>query len=413
MNIGIRLGAACLVAVVCLAGCGGGAETQSNATVTAVFPADWKDAFEGVVDAFETKHPDVKVKASYVGGDIAAVLLTQIQAGTAPDIIVNFPGDGGPMTVGTQARQGNLLDLSDSPWASSIPPLWKGEMGLDGKTFAYPGAMQGLGAVYNKTLLDQLGLSVPTTYDQVLALCQAAKGKGKYAYAQALNDPAGPQMIYHALSATLVYGPDPEFTKRQTEKKATFADSPWRDVFAKYVQMHKEGCFGEGVAGRTRQQGSDVVAKGDALAVVDVGAVLATVEKAAPNNEYLMAPLPATNNPEETFMPALPGFVISVNAKTKNPSGSRAFLDVLAEPAVINAYASAFSSVPVIPNSEFKAPAVLSVLDEAIKSGTYSKLPKEPGSLQQVAQQEVQSVLLGRDSIDTALRKMQDAFDAG
>lgn len=414
--------AACLIATLSLTACGNSDDAKPgtsagaggvSGTVRAVFPADFKSAFEPVVQAFESKYPDAKVKATYVGGDIAAVLITQIQAGTAPDILLGFPGDGGPMNVGTLARKNIVLDLSDRPWASQIPKLWQPDMQLDGKTYAYPGAMQGLGGVYNKTVMDQLGLSIPTTYDQVLQLCRDAAAKGKYAYAQALNDPAGPQMIYLALSASLVYGPNRDFTNQQEQGEVTFANSAWRDVFDKYVQMNATGCFGKGVGGRNRTQGGQEVAKGDALALVDVGAALAIVQKANPKNEYVLSPLPATNDAQQTYYPALPGFVELVNAKSKNSAAAKAFLDLLAQPEIINAYANAFTSVPVIPNSSFQAPAQLKVLSDAVTSGKYSKLPKEPGSLQSVAQEEVQSVLLGRDSVDTALKKIQEAFDAG
>jgi raffinose/stachyose/melibiose transport system substrate-binding protein len=414
MKRAIRAGAAaCLVAAaLSLTACGDGGDSSAS-SIRVVLPADFKGAFEPIVQAFQKKYPDTELKTSYVGGDISAVLLTQIQAGTAPDILLGFPGDGGPMNVGTLARKNLILDISDSPWASQVPKLWQPEVQVDGKTYAYPGVLQGLGGLYNKTVMDQLGLRIPTTYDQVLQLCRDATAKGKYAYAQGLNDPAGPQMMYLALSATLVYGPDPDFTQRQEAGKATFADSPWRDVFHKYVEMNKTGCFGEGAGGRNRQQGGQEVAKGNALGIVDVGAVLAAAQQANPKNDYVLAALPATNDAKQTYYPALPGFVEMVNAKSKNPAKAKAFLDILAQPEVLNVYANAFASVPVIPNDSFKAPAQLSVLADAVSSGKYCKLPKQPGSLQSVAQTEVQSVLLGRDSVDTALKKMQEAFDAG
>jgi raffinose/stachyose/melibiose transport system substrate-binding protein len=409
-------------AALALSGCSGGGDESAapsngaiGGKVTVVFDATFKRALDPVVQAFEKKYPGTKVDVNYMGGDISAVVLTQLQAGTAPDIFITFPGGtpgagGGTGTV-TLASQQRVLDLSDSPWASAVPKTWKSDVEYEGKTYAYPGALQGLGATYNATKLQELGLSIPKTWSEVLSLCDAAKSKGIYAYGQGLSD-AG-HMIYLALSSTLIYGPTPDFDQQQLDGKVTFDGSPWKEVFEKYVEMNKRGCFGDGAVGRSSQQGLDAVAAGKALGVVSVGAVLSILRASAPNNKYTLAALPATDSPDETYMPALPGYTISLNAQSKNPATAKAFLDVLAEPENINNYAAGFESIPVIPNGKFKAPDTLAAFNDAVVKGKSTKIPNWPtAELQTQAMQEVQSVLLGRESIDTALNKLQKTFDS-
>jgi raffinose/stachyose/melibiose transport system substrate-binding protein len=422
IRTGIGIAATVLTAALALGGCsnGGTAAPAANGsvggTLTGVFDGAYKASLEPTVQAFQKKYPGVKVEINYAGGDVGGLISTQLQAGTAPDLLLTFPGgspgNGGNVNVVTMASQNRLLDLSDSSWASAVPKKWSADVTYQGKTYAYPGAVQGLGAVYNQTKLDELKLSIPQTISQVLDLCAAAKRAGIYAYAQGLGDvSAGPQMLSFAQTGTLVYGPNPEFTQQQVDGKATFQDSAWRQQFELYKKMYDAGCFGEGALGRTRQQGGDAVAAGRALGIVDVGAVMGTMQKTAPRTKFALAAMPATDNPTDTYMPALPGYTLAVNAKAKNPATAKAFLEFLAQPENINQYAAEFGSIPAIPNSEFKPPAQLAEFAKLVASDKFSNLPTWPNPVVQTTLNKVvQSMLLGDDSPESALKKMQDTL---
>ncbi|MDX3104121.1 ABC transporter substrate-binding protein [Nonomuraea angiospora] len=412
-----------LLATITLAACStappGGSAPASTAsggavsgTLTMIYSSTFKEALTPVVKAFEQKYPGTKVDVSYSGDDVMSVISTQLQAGTAPDLFISLPGRSVAMGVGLLGSQGKLLDLTDSPWAAGVPRLWRDDLSDKGKLYAYPGTLQGLGGIYNQTKLKELGLEVPKTWSEVLQFCKSAKDHGVYAYAQGFNDAAGPQMMYLVLSSTLVYGPTPDFTQQVRDGKTTLAASPWKQVLEKYKQMYDAGCFGEGALGRTRSQGGDEVAAGKALAVAEVGAGLTPIQKAAPSSEFVMAPIPATDNPADTYMPALPGFTLSGNAQAKNPAAAKAFLNLLAEPGHINEYSKAYMSVPAIPNDAFQPPAVLASFNEAVAAGKSTKLPDWGNpKVNEVAQQGIQAILLGKDTVDGVLQKMQESLE--
>ena len=113
------------------------------------------------------------------------------------------------------------MDLSDQAWTKEIPDAWRLDTDYEGATYAYPGAAQSLAAIYNQDALDDLGLEIPETLDDVYQLCEDATDAGLYAYAQGLADPAGPQMLSFGQTASLVYGPDPDF-------KASWMTAPRR-----------------------------------------------------------------------------------------------------------------------------------------------------------------------------------------
>jgi len=395
-----------------------GSASAISGTVTGVWDVAYKAALEPVVQAFEKENPGVTVDINYAGGDVGSLISTQLQAGTAPDLMLAFPGGtagaGANLNVIPLASQGKLLPVT-SEWASTIPDQWKADFNYEDKTYAYPGAVQGLGAIYNKTKMDELGLKVPETLSDVYALCKSAKDAGLYAYAQGLGDTgAGPQMLSFAQTGTLVYGPDPDFTQKQTDGTATFKDSEgWKTQLGIYQKMYDEGCFGEGALGRSRQQGQDAVAAGQALALVDVGAVTAGMHKSAPNATFVMTAMPASDTAADNRLLALPIYSLVVNAQAKNPTAAMAFLDFLAKPENSNTFANGFNQAPLIPNDSFVASDELKPLSEAIQSGEFTKLPAWPDAGPQVALNEgVQGMLLGETTPDDLLQKMDDAFQS-
>ncbi|GAA5088034.1 extracellular solute-binding protein [Microbacterium yannicii] len=423
MKIRYGLGVATvLVATIALAGCSGSpapaaSDGSVSGTLTGVFDVNFKDTMEEIVANFEKKYPDVKVEFNYQGGDVGGLISTQLQANTAPDILLTFPGgdagSGANVNVVTLASQGKLMDLSDQAWTNEVPEIWQSEVAYKDKTYAYPGAAQPLAAIYNQDALDDAGLTVPETLSDVYELCEAAAADGMYAYAQGLGETlAGPQMLSFGQTASLVYGPDPDFKSKLDDGSATYQDSAWVDQFEIYQKMFDEGCFGEGALGRDRKQGGDAVAAGKAFGIVDVGAAKSAMVATSPDTQYVVAGIPASDD-GDLYVTALPGYTVAANAAAKNPTAAAAFMEFLAEPAQSVIYANGFSSVPIIPNDEYTAPADLEPFAALLASGQYAKLPNLGAPEVQVALNEgVQSLLLGDDTPESVAEKMQDAFDA-
>lgn len=410
--------AAIVVMAVSLAACssGGGGATSAptgkvSGTLTGIFFSGYKSTYEKIVAAFEKKYPHVKVNFDYQGGDIGSLVLTQLQGGTAPDVLTSFPGgdakDNADSVV-PLASQGRILPLTAS-WSQQIPSVWASSFNYKGKTYAYPGALQSLTAIYNKTELDKLGLKIPTTLNEVYQLCTDAKAKGVYAYGQGFGDTTIPQMLSFAQMASLLYGTDPTWDKKIATGEATYPTSKWVDQLTIYQKMFKLGCFGDGALGRTRDQSWQVAAEGQALGVVDVGAALAPMQQKAPKTDFVIAGIPATND-HKTYVTALPGFVTTINAKAKNPAAAQAFLDFMGTEDASNIYATGFAGVPVIPDPKYKAPAELADFAKLIADKKYAVLTTLQAEVQTTLNTSIQSMMLGNDTPKSITEKMQAVY---
>ncbi|CAM5643403.1 ABC transporter substrate-binding protein [Streptomyces pilosus] len=330
---------------------------DSGATLRVAAPSSEKAALDAVVTAFEKANPDAKVTVTYADADpYQSTLRTQLSSGTAPDVFYAWPGNGNAGAIQTLVPGGYLEDLSGRPWAKDVPAGFKSVTQVDGKTYIVPLTYTGIAAVYNKAALTATGKDEPKTWTEVLQLCDAAKKDGKVAFALGNQTPWVTQLVDYALVATTVYAEEPDFAARQQAGKASFADSGWKTAMEKYLEMNERGCFSENPLGTSVDTANEQVARGDAVAAVQVLAVAGQIEAMAPEGtEFGTFALPATDNPDDTRMPGAVGGAYAVNAKTGKKDVAHDFIDFLAQPAGTNLYAEKSSAGPALPNDSFKA----------------------------------------------------------
>ena len=191
----VRLAAAAgAVAMLLSAGaCGGSSESGDGGETTLKFAA-----FEGgygaqiykdVVAAYEKQNPDVKIELT-TSKQIADEITPGMKAGDYPDVIQLGQGNESALTE-TMLKDKAVADVTDV-LDMTIPgedqtvrdKLVDGVIGLytnpygDDQTYLMPMYYSPNGLVYNKTLLEQNGWEVPTTWDEMFELGDKAKAEG-------------------------------------------------------------------------------------------------------------------------------------------------------------------------------------------------------------------------------------------
>lgn len=132
-----------------------------------------------IIPAFTKKHPDIEIVFSpNPPTEYNAVLDAKLKAGTAGDLIACRPFDKSLDVFNT----GQIVALNDLPGIENFSKFalaaWSTD---DGKTsFAVPMASVIHGFLYNKAIFKELGLSVPKTEEEFLAILDKIKKSGKY-----------------------------------------------------------------------------------------------------------------------------------------------------------------------------------------------------------------------------------------
>ena len=155
---------------------------------------------EGIIAKYEAENPNVKiVRESYGFKEMKTLIKTALGSGTGPDIMQYGSGAGfmGPLL------EANLLlpldkYVSKYGWRDSIYPWTWDSNTFDGQVFGIGHELEMIGVYYNKDIFKKLGLKVPRTYDEFLAVAQKTKDAGYIPLAFA-NGPGWP--AYHLFSS--------------------------------------------------------------------------------------------------------------------------------------------------------------------------------------------------------------------
>jgi len=318
------------------------------------------------VEAFKAAYPDVQVDLSFGEvADIQALLTTQLAANSGPDVFAVYPGAGTANSIQILARNDYLVDLSDREFASRVVEGERSLLGLDGKLFGAPMTAIGIGYLYNETAMDEIGLVPPLRWGEVLPFCKAARDAGKVAYAAPWQTPWTTIQMPYALTATLLYKDNPNFAYDMLDGTATFAGSAWEEALDKQYAMEAAGCFNSRPNGTAKDVTDAAIAAGDTLGFVVVQSVLPALLALAPEGtKFNLAPVPATNNANETWMASGTLRGLGVNSSSKNLPAALAFIDFMTTPEVMGQFAATSGAIPALPVDAFEPNAVQAVVLE-------------------------------------------------
>jgi raffinose/stachyose/melibiose transport system substrate-binding protein len=419
----IAAGIVAVAAAAALVGCSTTPPAAPSATAGAApsgtLTIFWKGSeaagAQAVVDDFKKKYPDVTVNFSSAPVDqYQPTIRTQLSAGTAADVIFAWPGDGNVAAIKQLTPGGYLKDLSKESWASKYPDALKPLTSVNGKTYLMAPAVSSFGPWYNTQTLAAAGLTAPTTWDDVVPFCKAAKAKGKIAYSVGAQVPNNNQNVLYALVPNNVYGTDPKWDSELESGKSTFSKSAgWKAALTKLQDMIQAGCFDPNATGLSQDQQNQAVANGSALGMFSLGYQVAALKTLNPSNDYVTTPLNASGK-GKTLMTVSSAGGGAINAKAKNPVAAEAFINFLATPDEMIRYDSALSAtVPSIPTGKTSDDPNAKIISQYLADGQTVHFLNQlwpNAKTEQAMYAGVQGMFAGTESPSDVLDAMTNAY---
>lgn len=406
------------VAAGTLAACGGnssGGSGGGGGNLKVIGAGSQEAGLRKALDEYKKQNSSFEFNLSFSPADqLQTALRAQLAAGNAPDMHAVYPGNGSAMSMVQLSKANLLADLSDQAWTQKIPTGFKGAYQQDGKTFIFSPGTSVLGAIYNKKAFAKAGVKVPTTWSELLSVCEALKKQGIVPLALGAQTPWVTQLINYALVPGTVYAKQPDFDDKMADGSASFAGSGWADAMNKYLELQKRGFFNDNPNGTTYEQATSMVGTGKAAMAVQVSAVLQAYRAAAPSPDDLgMFPLPATDTPADNWIPG--GIVVglAVSAKSKKADEARKFIEFCGRPDMINSWAEAVACVPLYSDGEAKVDPVLKPFLPYLsgnKAVPFMDQRWPNAEVQPTHFAVVQELLGGKTSVDAALKKMDEAY---
>ena len=341
-----------LVAAACGSGgsSGGGSGSTTLKIITWVNPPAVK-AINAIDAEFMKKYPNIKVTlqtAANVNGPYQTLLQQTVNSGSA-DIVSSV--------TQLQALPLHPSRSTETPWQN-----WSTSgafAALDGQSFTnsytsdalsaetYNGHVYGIvsgeyqmGVFYDKSVFNKYHLTVPATYNQFLAVCQALKARGVQPLYTALGN-VGPvylQFMYYEAMADLWYPKapggnlstalengsvkwtDPLFVQAMNEEKAV----------AQYLEPNYTGVPWESMPGD--------FAKGKGAMLLDGSWDLASVQQANPQMQVGFFPLPFSNTAADNQPFAQNDLTFSVLNSSPNKAAAMKWLAFFSQPDIYAQY---------------------------------------------------------------------------
>ena len=246
-----------------LAGTGITAAAEEDITITFMASQDWVQDAEMELGEKFTEETGIKVDYQIVPSDqYESLLMTKLNTGECTDI---FGGQSSQFSIVTQFNvEKNALDLSDESWAGNVDPTAAFELSVDGKLYGQP--MQDVSAVwavaYNRAMFDELGLSIPTNYEEFCAVCDALLEADIIPIYECVSD--GWHHVCWTEAAIAATEADPEYPDKLNSNTATFAgNEQLTTMFTQLKEMADKGYFGDNYMSNQYSDAAASIASGE------------------------------------------------------------------------------------------------------------------------------------------------------
>jgi raffinose/stachyose/melibiose transport system substrate-binding protein len=408
------------VVVTATAAGGARAAEQPAVTLNLLEYVLYKPAFDVLIPNFERVYPNVTVNITYVGTTMAQSQLvqTQLAAGSGPDVIEVQGGSGTPGSVTPLAKAGYLAPLVRKPWTKWSLPAVISRNKYGQALFAFTPAMSFQGIFTNDDLFKKLGLNVPQTFSQLLAVCRQAKA----ATIPLLVPAQASTVVQHlleAISVTTVYAGDRQWTQKAKAGTATFdGTAGWHATLQELVDMNNAGCLGPASAGTSAIAADAGFAQGQALMYFNSSSHKGTIDAGNPQFVYSMHPFPAGSTPGQTVALTGGALALGVNARSsvERQAAAQAFIDFIARPKQDALFARLLGNVTQDQLLHGQLPSYLASFAPSFATHQYALNPEatwwNPGVAMALNQQGA-GLITGQTTIDQVLQAMDAAWKLG
>nr|WP_294494979.1 extracellular solute-binding protein [uncultured Anaerosporobacter sp.] len=131
--------------------------------------------YKTIIDKFNSENPDIKIEMNTVP-DPGTVLTSRISSGDIPVIFSDYPTQ---QQFKQKVANGYVQDLSGQEFLKNVNEssldMTKQE---DGGYYALPYSRNYIGVYYNMDMFEVNGLTVPTTWEEFVNVCETLKAAG-------------------------------------------------------------------------------------------------------------------------------------------------------------------------------------------------------------------------------------------
>lgn len=336
MNRGFRAfaGAIAVVATVgSLTSCASGSTGDTTTIEFFQYKSEAVDVVDDLIDEFEAEHPDIEVVQT-VPSDSLTELKAALAKGDVPDVVnINASNyyelvEAGVLSDlgGTQAQE-SVTNQSAVDYLSTI--------GLTDTAYALPLTVNAQAVLYDKDQFAELGLEVPTSWDEFVALAQTIEDAGETPFEFTWKDSWVDRLLVNGLG-----GPEQgdDFAEQLRAGDVSFSDSDvYREVAERALELKQYAQ--EDPFGTTYDDGNAAFANGDSVLYIQGTWAIPEITSVNPDKNVGVFVLPTGDSADENSVVSGPDSIVGIPADSENTEAAQEFVDFLFSQSAQEEYA--------------------------------------------------------------------------
>lgn len=320
-------------------------EKKEVETFSLVMFTDWyKAGWEAVMADIEKNQEELgfNLEVEQISGTQGKqILQTRFAAGELPDFFEYYSADAVVKELG-----GKDVVLSiDGDWTKNYPSdmINSRFYSIDEEVVGIPiDPVVVVGTFYNKGIFEELNLEVPTTWDELLAVCEEIKAAGKVPFHYPGKEPWALTMMLNEGFIREYEDSDQEaFFEKINTKQLLFQDLEMvKDALAKSKELIDKGYVQETYLSDTYDMQQKAVAKGEAAMIFQGTWVMDEINGKYPEDAANIGAFAIPFDGDDYVSQFVP-FSFFMSAQNKNPELGQKVIEYLASPEVQQIFASA------------------------------------------------------------------------
>ncbi len=208
------------------------------------------------LDAYQALHPNLQIdhrRQNYYSAYVNTIIHAHITSDEPPDVMSG-------LIVGVlreHVENGRIADISDlwqeQGWDDIFPASLKEMVTLDGKQYFIPMAIQWNSIFYRKSVFEQVDLTPPTTWDELLTACDTLNAANITPFTVAMSSWPPPAGFWFTHINMRLNGP--EFHEDLMRGEEQYDDPRVRAIFEHWQQLFNHNCFDEDAPHNTYTNG--------------------------------------------------------------------------------------------------------------------------------------------------------------
>ena len=164
---------------------------------------EWKDPMQDIINAFQTKYPNIKLELTMLTGPDYTTKLQTAVAGGQPSEIIGI-GEGDIINKWLPSGDPPFIDLTGKVDISGLSDAARVQVEVDGKVYATPLAAYTVGVAINNSVMTKYNVTPPTTWDELKTVCQTVTAGGDAGLVIGAKDWVHTFFMYSGLTSSIL-----------------------------------------------------------------------------------------------------------------------------------------------------------------------------------------------------------------